>query len=470
MSRGVVLASGRGGITPSGRGSACKETCCDSTCATVYLAESCIPFLPPVLGCSFNRPPDLYICSDTLCATTEDPVAPGNVVQINGQCYQIQPGLLPRSVVGDAFLYDLPSVPCLSSCLAPGCIPESPFSLAEPCDPNGDCGPLYFCRSHFPECRTIKIQRTGGFPCCYKFDPAAPPALPPSGASVCMGTDDPVTIPIGCDIIDFSNTDTTQVGQRTCCECGDGAECNHHRVVGGGGIVGGIAMCDPPELTDVCCPTVTGGTRILVDYYIHIVFPPGSPSGGPTGFGNFTDATGILAPGAGGPNLGCAQDQTRFWGVINQVSRSGPLVNGEPDGPPAPSPYEAVACFCPLTMRQIQLPPGSCGCPGDPCCPHVSDGSPDGCDTELTCECLESTYTGTNLRNRWRLTWRDSTNNDAIIQITNVDVNIRVNGAGPPHPACVAGCGGRASARRGPRAPDTLPFGVRGLVRVEDWL
>jgi hypothetical protein len=41
---------------------------------------------------------------------------------------------------------------------------------------------------------------------------------------------------------------------------------------------------------------------------------------------------------------------------------------------------------------------------------------------------------------------------------------------GPVHPACVGGCGGRASAQRGRKSPDTLPFGVRGLVRVEDWL
>jgi hypothetical protein len=453
----------KGGLLATIRGRLVWRRCapCCGGCPRVFVAGSCIPILPPVLGCNFVRPPDIYICEGTLCENSGQPVAGGTVVRYNGQCYTLGAATIPRSQVPDGgFVYDLPTIPCELSCDAEGCIPASPFSLAEPCDPNGDCRPLYFCRSHFPECRTIRIYRTGGFPCCYKFDPAAPPALPPSGASVCMGTDDPVTIPIGCDIIDFSNTDTTQVGQRTCCECGDGAECNHHRVVGGGGIIGGIPMCDPPDLTDVCCPSVTGSTRILVDYYIHIVQPP--PYGGPSGFGNFTDATGVLAPGPGGPpGLPCNQGETRFWGVINQTSRSGPLVNGVPDGVPVASNYDAVACFCPLTMRQIQLPPGSCGCPGDPCCPHVSDGSPDGCDTELTCECLESTYTGTNLRNRWRLTWRDR---------TNVDVNIRVNGAGPPHPACVAGCGGRASARRGPRAPDTLPFGVRGLVRVEDWL
>jgi hypothetical protein len=449
----------KGGLLATIRGRLVWRRCapCCGGCPRVFVAGSCIPALPPVLGCNFVRPPDIYICEGTLCENSGQPVAGGTVVRYNGQCYTLGAATIPRSQVPDGgFVYDLPTIPCELSCEADGCIPASPFSLAEPCDPNGDCRPLYFCRSHFPECRTIKIQRTGGFPCCYKFDPAAPPALPPSGASVCMGTDDPVTIPLGCDIIDFSNTDTTQVGQRTCCECGDGAECNHHRVVGGGGIIGGVSMCDPPELTDVCCPTVTGGTRILVDYSIHIVNPPGSFGGGPTGYGNFTDASGTLAPGAGGPpGFPCEQDQTRFWGVIDQISRSGPLVNGEPDGPPVPSPYEAVACFCPLTMRQIQLPPGNC----------------ETSDPEQTCECLESTYTGTSLRNRWRLTLRSDSGQGVIVQqVTDVDVHIRAVNVGPLHPACVGGCGGRASAQRGRKSPDTLPFGVRGLVRVEDWL
>lgn len=460
MARGVALESGRGGVLPSGRGTTCPDACCrPQVCAFVYRAESCIPVLPPVAGCGFSRPPDIFICTDTLCDGGTDLIQPGDTVVVNGQCYGVIAGEIPRADA-DGFVYDLPSVECVTDCNAPGCIPVSPFSLAEPCNPA--CPPIYFCRSQFSSCRVIRVRFGGVDPptgpgCCYRFDPALPPATPPGNVVVCnpIVSQGGVNVGSNCRLLDFGGLMTQTLGTTSCCECGDRADlvpgdCDYFQIVAGGGVVGGVPMCDPPPLSKVCCPGTTASTRILVDTYVRTTFPPGSFSGGPTGFGNWSSQTGTLAPSAGG---GCNPGETRFAGTLTQTSISGPLVNGVPSGVPSVTTGPGVGCFCPLTMTQIQLPPGDC-----------QDDDP-----ETTCECLESFYDGLTIRNHWRLTLiSDSGNGPQVQQITEAFVNIRVTNPGTVPTGCLGGCVGRTASAQAPR--ETLSFGVRGIVNVEDWL
>lgn len=454
----------------------CRDSCCGpNVCATVYPAESCIPTLPPINGCEFVRPPDIWICTDTLCADDQMPVMPGDTVRVNGQCYQVQTGASPRALVppGD-FVYDLPTVECLTDCEALGCIPVSPFSLAEPCLEG--CPPLYFCRSQFTECRTIRVERTGqvsnsGPGCCYRFDPGAAPAFPPDGAQVCAFPGGAIpTIAPSCDVIDFGGQNTSNLGSATCCECGDRSnsvpnDCDHFIIPPDGG----IPLCNPPDEVELCCPTVLPQTRIQVSWAVRITYPPGSPFGGPNGFAaNWTTATGTLAPGAFPPGSGitCDPGGTQFIGTITRVNRNGPLVNGQPTGEPFIDTYEGAACFCPLRLNTGLLPTAAC---------VSSPGAPD----YITCECLESDYSTLYARSRCFCEQGDGTPG-VIIQTTDVEFTVQVLSPGPPPLGCEGGCNGRSARQQGGSdnggirirggGSRTLPFGVQGMVNVEEWL
>lgn len=437
----------------------CRDSCCGpNVCATVYPAESCIPTLPPINGCEFVRPPDIFICTDTLCSTDQMPVMPGDTVRVNGQCYQVQDPAIPRAQVPPSdFVYDLPTVECLTDCEALGCIPVSPFSLAEPCLEG--CPPIYFCRSQFSVCRTIRIERTGqvgnsGPGCCYRFDPGAAPAFPPDGAQVCSFPGGAIpTIAPSCDVIDFGGQNTSNLGSATCCECGDRGsnvhgDCDHHITAPDAGFV----LCNPPAQVELCCETATAGTRIRVSYHNKIVFPPNSPGGGPTGFAAiWVTGEGILAPGTPG-TPGCTE--TPFFGSVTSTSRNGPLDgNGQPTGPPIVTVDDVFGCFCPLrvTSNASLTSVGSCV--------DIDD---------LDCQCLESEY-GT-LRIRSRCFCTQSEPGGTIIQTTDTAFDIQVLNPGPRPPGCEGGCAGRSASTQRNAVPDTLPFGLRGMVNVEEWL
>lgn len=446
----------------------CRDSCCGpSICALVYSAESCIPTLPPINGCEFTRPPDIFICTDTLCADDQMPVMPGDTVRVNGQCYQVQDPAIPRAQVppGD-FVYDLPTVECLTDCEAEGCIPVSPFSLAEPCLEG--CPPLYFCRSQFSVCRVIRIERTGqvsnsGPGCCYRFDPGAAPAFPPDGAQVCSFPGGSIpTIAPSCDVIDFGGQNTSNLGSASCCECGDRSssvpnDCDHSIRPPDGA----IPVCNPPAEVEQCCPTILPQTRIRVEWFTKVIFP-----GNPPFASVWSEASGILVPGPfpPGSDLGCDQGESQFVGEITVLDYNGFIgANGLPNNGPFPRAYTGTACFCPLRLDTGVLPSVSC------------DDQP---QNFFFCECLESEYSTTRIRTRCLCTQEDG--NGVVVQTSDVGFTVEVLSPGPPPPGCEGGCNGRSARQQGGSdnggvrirggGSRTLSFGVRGMVNVEDWL
>jgi hypothetical protein len=464
--RGRVLSS-RGRIRANT--DSCRTLCCETQpCATVYRADSCIPDLPPVAGCAFTRPDPIYICTDTICDTTSAPIQPGNVVRVNGQCYQVQPGILLRTAVPlDAFLYDLPTVECFTNCDAPGCIPISPFSLAEPCYPA--CQPLYFCRSQFPVCRTIRVDRAPGASptgpgCCYKFDPAAAPAFPPPFAEVCIFNGAPISPT--CDVIDFGNQNTTTIGFSGCCECGDRGglalqSCNHYR----GGI--GVELCEQPPELETCCPCPGNNARILIDYYYRAdqLIP---------NFGQETTAQGVLTPTA--PQTGCVR--LPFSGFVDTVTDAGFIENGQIVPIPGFHVEQTQGPFnfqyCPLDIDpQLALaisPLGRCvdGLEDPNCDPSTL---PPGIVCPFrTCTCLDTFYSNAEVRYHCICTFNDGERDSTR---TEVRFRIRIQNPGPIPLGCEGGCMARIASLLGlpiPPSRNTLPFGIRGMVNTEEWL